>query len=252
MFSSFSPHHAPSHDFEPRLIHSQQQPVSSAMNMNSNRPFSLCSSCYASDNLLLPNEGQSHKEWHSRGYLPHFDHPGMIQAITFRLFDSVPKRVIDQWRVQLKIAEHESADNHQYHILYSRIEKYSDLCEGACWLNNPKIAKFMQETLLHFDNQRYKLLAWCIMPNHIHALIKTIENFLLGNIIHSWKSFSAKKINEMLNRRGKVWMPEYHDRYIRNEEHYRAMEKYIAENPVKAGLCQNPEDWQWSHRRRLA
>jgi REP element-mobilizing transposase RayT len=43
-----------------------------------------------------------------------------------------------------------------------------------------------------------------------------------------------------------LWPREYWDRYIRNEKHLRATIAYIEQNPVKAGLCSNTSDWQWS------
>ncbi|MDI9382707.1 MAG: transposase [Verrucomicrobiota bacterium] len=101
--------------------------------------------------------------------------------------------------------------------------------------------------MLHFDGERYRLLAWCIMPNHVHTLIETVVGFPLGEVVHSWKSFTANESNRVLNRQGEIWMPDYFDRFIRDAKHYDAVVEYIAENPVKAGLCSNPKEWRWSH-----
>jgi putative DNA methylase len=104
----------------------------------------------------------------------------------------------------------------------------------------------IQNTLLHFDQDRYMLIAWCVMPNHVHVMIEMMRGFPLSNIMHSWKSFSAKEANKILNRNGEFWMSEYFDRFIRDERHFYAAKTYILNNPVKAGLCEKPEQWKFS------
>ncbi len=89
------------------------------------------------------------------------------------------------------------------------------------------------------------------MPNHVHVLIQPARN--LASIVQGWKSFTARWI--LRNRTalgldipegGTLWMREYWDRYIRDENHYRTVVDYIHHNPVKAGLCASPELWPWS------
>ena len=185
-----------------------------------------------------------HKAWHSRDYLPHFDNPGLVQAITFRLADSVPGDVIEQWCLELALSGAEPASDPRCAELRDRIETYADTGKGDCWLRDPRCAEIVEDALLHFDGQRYRLLAWCVMPNHVHVLIETIPGFPLGDIVHSWKSFTAKVCNERLNRDGRFWMPDYFDRFIRDDEHLRRAATYIHENPVRAKLCQDPCDWR--------
>jgi REP element-mobilizing transposase RayT len=84
------------------------------------------------------------------------------------------------------------------------------------------------------------------MPNHVHVLIETREGYPLGAVAHSWKSFTAKEANAILGRAGNFWMPDYFDRFIRDERHYWATVAYIENNPVVAGLCRRPRDWRFS------
>ncbi len=101
--------------------------------------------------------------------------------------------------------------------------------------------------LLHFDGQRYRMIAWCIMPNHVHVLIESIDAaHLLPSIIHSWKSFTATKVNKLLGRSGSFWMEDYYDRFIRNDAHLQATLDYIRQNPVKAGLVPQAEEWTYA------
>ena len=84
------------------------------------------------------------------------------------------------------------------------------------------------------------------MPNHVHLLVKQLKGFPLGEVVKSWKVFTARKANAILGRSGQFWMREYHDRRIRDEEQMNRAVAYIRNNPVKAGLCERPEDWPWS------
>jgi REP element-mobilizing transposase RayT len=184
----------------------------------------------------------SHKEWYSRGYIPHFDHPGLIQGITFRLADSLPLHVRKSMAEELK-----NADNSAQR---ARFETYLNAGYGACYLRDPRIASLVENALLHFDGARYRLIAWVIMPNHVHVLIETFEGYPLGNILHSWKSYTAKEANRILGRTGQFWFREYFDRYIRDERHLGRAIWYIHNNPVKAGLADRPEDWPFSSASR--
>ena len=128
-----------------------------------------------------------HKAWHSRGYLPHLDQPGAIQSLTFRLSDSVPADIISHWKRELAITGDEKPDDPRCAELRERIERYADQGHGACWLRDEPIASRVEEALFHFDGVRYRLLAWVVMPNHVHVLIETLPGFPLADVIHSWK-----------------------------------------------------------------
>ncbi len=83
------------------------------------------------------------------------------------------------------------------------------------------------------------------MPNHVHVLIEVKEHSL-SDIVRSWKSYTAHQVNKLLGRTGRFWMPDYFDRFIRDERHFAATVEYIRQNPVKAGLVDAPEKWPWS------
>ena len=127
-----------------------------------------------------------------------------------------------------------------------------DLGHGACHLADPRIATVIENALLYFDNQRYRLIAWVIMPNHVHTIIEVYEGFSLVKIIHSWKSYSASIANGILGLEGIFWQPEYFDRFMRNADHLENAVNYIHANPIKAGLVENQEDWPFSSARLLS
>jgi len=180
--------------------------------------------------------------WHSRGYLPHFDGRPMPQFITFHLAGSLPKKVIQRWREELKSLKYEQ----ERIVLQRRIERYLDHGYGDAFLKLPQVAWMVQNSLLKFDGVRYRLFAWVVMPNHVHSLLTRFEEFELSDILHSLKSFTSHEANKILHRSGQFWIEDYFDRYIRDQKHFEKTMKYIENNPVKAGLCIEPGDWPYS------
>ena len=180
--------------------------------------------------------------WHSRGYLPHFDERDVPQFITSHLFDSVPGSVLQRWKRELNVSN-PRADQI---LLQRRIEKYLDHGYGQAFMKDHRVATMIQDVLLGSDNESYRLSAWVVMPNHIHMLATRFEGYTLADIMQSFKSLTSHKANKLLNRRGRFWMLDYFDRYIRNAEHFAKTVQYIENNPVKARLCKRPEDWPFS------
>ncbi len=180
--------------------------------------------------------------WHSRGYLPHFEGGSILQEVTFRLTDSFPSELLDRWRNELACLPRREAQAERR----KRIEAYLDLWAGEALLRDPRVAGMVEKALLYFDAVRYRLHAWVVMPNHVHALFTPEKGFTLSSILHSWKSFTTKEANRILSRHGQFWQEEYFDRYVRNEEHYWTAVDYIEMNPVEAGLCARKEDWPFS------
>ena len=127
-----------------------------------------------------------------------------------------------------------------------RIERVLDSGHGELLLGDAKIAELVENALLHFDGERYKLLSWVIMPNHVHVIATPQDDWSLASIVHSWKSFTATKANGVLGRSGQFWAREYFDRVIRDDLHYANAVSYVEMNPVKACLCGRPEDWRFS------
>lgn len=179
--------------------------------------------------------------WHHQNSLPHYEAGERMQLITYRLFDSMASETLAQYQELIEVAKGR-LDPRQL----SRMETFLDEGRGSCMLQHESVARMVCENLLHFDQVKYKLHAWVIMPNHVHVLITPVNGFLLSEIVHSWKSFTSKKANKLLNRRGEFWRRDYFDRLIRDEKHYIRTVEYIHNNPVKASLCLAPEDWQFS------
>ena len=203
-------------------------------------------------------------ENHCRNYLPHIENQ-KCQMITFRLYDSVPKSVIEQWKstlADLQTPNGSQASSLQdknktqtqassLHKIETRrilklLDKYEDAGYGQCYLKDDRAAEIVKNALFYYHQVKYEVISWCIMPNHVHVLISLLKEVSLSEILHSWRSFSSNEINKLFNRTGRLWMPEYFDRYIRDEDHFNNVVNYIHNNPVKAGLVDDPTRYRWS------
>jgi REP element-mobilizing transposase RayT len=189
--------------------------------------------------MPVPKQPDTPDGWHSRGYLPHFDGGEIPQFITFRLADSMPQELLERWRQELGSELNINVDA----ALRKRIELYLDQGYGECHLRDPRIAEPVQNSFLFFDGERYRLTAWVIMPNHAHMLMTPCAGQKLSRVLHSLKSYTANQANKLASRSGQFWQPESFDRYVRDADHFAKVIAYIENNPVKAHLCEKPEDW---------
>jgi type I restriction enzyme R subunit/putative DNA methylase len=185
-------------------------------------------------------------------YLPHITLDRAVYSVTFRLADSLPESVLHKWKAERedmpRLASRlnrplSAAEEKRLREVFSlEVEEHLNRGFGACWMNRDAVASAVAETLHFFDHQRYCLLAWCVMPNHVHSVIQPQDGHELPDIVHSWKSFSAKRANQVIGRKGRFWHTEYYDHVIRNETDLAHAVEYALGNPEKAGLMK----WKWT------
>jgi putative transposase len=131
--------------------------------------------------------------------------------------------------------------------LRRKVERYLDRGQGECHLRRPEIADLTAEALHHMDGKQYWLDDWVIMPNHVHVILLPAPNFSLSDILKGRKQYVSRRANLLLKRTGEpFWQRESYDHWIRNDEEKSRIRRYIRMNPMKACLCQSPEDWKWS------
>ena len=186
-------------------------------------------------------------------YLPHWTREHAIYAVCFRLADSLPQSVLNAWiaeRAEIAAVAAQqgrplsASEEKRLSELHSeRIDVALDAGYGACYLSDPRVAELVGAALRHFEGAHYRLHAWCVMPNHVHGVIEPLEPHTLFAIVRSWKSYTAKEANRILERTGTFWKTEYYDHLIRDASEFDHALRYIEENPVKAGL----KDWPWVH-----
>jgi REP element-mobilizing transposase RayT len=127
-----------------------------------------------------------------------------------------------------------------------RIDAALDAGHGARLLGDPGCAQLVVDALHHFDGERYCLIAWCVMPTHVHVVVEPQLDHELGAIVKSWKAYSATQINRKLDRTGPFWASDYFDRFMRDDDQLSATIAYVEGNPVAAKLVTAAIDWPFS------
>jgi REP element-mobilizing transposase RayT len=181
-----------------------------------------------------------HAEIRRGAFLPHWTSAGAIYHTVFRLTDSLPAAVIQRFREEEKLATPAVPPEAD---LAKRVERYLDEGHGNCWLSQPKVAALVARAVTHFESTHYELHAWCVMPNHVHVVMRPLGSQILSDILHSWKSFTAKEANRMLGREGSFWQKESYDHIVRDADELQRTIRYVCENPHQAGLKDCP--WVW-------
>jgi len=172
---------------------------------------------------LVPSMGEAKASLPNKKYshLPHIDIEGYYQFITFRTFDSLDNYL-------QKIYNTDVANKQKQY----NIDKYLDSSKNGSCLNG-LVLKYLSDFLKEQDKKLYQLIAFCIMPNHVHLLFKPLDK--LSKIMQQIKGITAKNINTMLNKKGKFWASDYYDKAIRDEKHFYTTYEYIKNNPLKLG-----------------
>jgi carbamoylphosphate synthase large subunit/REP element-mobilizing transposase RayT len=178
-----------------------------------------------------------------RRNLPHREQPEATYFVTFRLADSVPQKLLQDWHEEqnswLKFHPKpwDWKTEREYHRRFvEEREDWLNRGHGCCLLRDSRTGQIVADALRFFDGERYHLDSFVVMPNHVHALVQPMGNNSLSEILHSWKSFTATEINRVTNRREELWMHESYDHIVRDWEELLNWRRYIAENPEKARL----------------
>jgi putative transposase len=188
------------------------------------------------------------------GNLPHWYQPGVTYFVTFRTEDSVPQELSQSWYARRRAwlrregIDPDSSDwksalpsrpelERAFHETFTReFMEYLDRGFGACLLRQPDLAKFVANSLMHFDTQRYHLGDFVVMPNHVHLLVGLVGSTEIERQCKSWKRFAAGQINRASGGSGRFWQEESFDHLVRSSGQFDALQLYIAENPKKANL----------------
>ena len=223
-----------------------------------------------------------------RRNLPHIQPPGATFFVTFNLAGSLPRSVLQQWRAEknqleaekIRILKSQNNDRlasveqtifEQKREWFRKFEKTLDNAQnGPVWLKDDQIAKEVADSMHYLDGKVYRLDAYCIMANHVHivfaplpqppetdavdlrddtAQTNTLCYNTISSIMQSLKGYTARKANQLLGRSGTFWNHESYDHTVRNASEWQRIITYVLNNPVKAGLVDEWEKWQWSYYR---
>ena len=200
-------------------------------------------------------------EYRSRN-LPHWQTPDGVYFITFRLKDSLPKEVINRLRYEKEMTKNElltkglseeelKIELQQLRHLY--FGKFDDLLDktkqGPNFLKEPKVAKIVGDSIMYFDEERYKIICYIIMSNHVHLVFYKLQ-MEIQDILGSIKKFSARKINELHDKKGRtVWLAESYDHLIWSRKELAHWVTYTLNNSTKIGLVKHWKDFPYCYLR---
>ena len=192
--------------------------------------------------------------------LPHWAQTATLSFITWRTADSLPSSVLqqiteereelirnfgldphDDWKQEM--AQLAPADRGR--IQWSLFEVWDEQLDrgaGELILANPELSQIVADSLLHFDEDRYYLTDFVVMPNHVHLLSAFANEDALIKQCTSWKRFTARQINAVLGTSGEFWQVEQFDHLVRSEEQFQHFRRYIAANPQRSRL--SPEQYR--------
>ena len=199
-----------------------------------------------------------------RRHLPHLQPPGATLFIAFRLAGSIPAEVLQQLRAEAdrveailaRISDPKERTERAYleqRRLFGKWDTALDTAQsGPFWLRDSRVAGLVAESMHHRDGWVYDLVAYCIMPNHVHVVYTPLPKedgtyHAMSAIMHSLKLYTASESNLLLGREGQFWQHENYDHVVRDEAELRRIIWYVLNNPVKAGLVECWEDWKWSY-----
>jgi REP element-mobilizing transposase RayT len=180
------------------------------------------------------------QSFHSR-HLPHFYNSTGTFFITYRLYGTLPKDVVERMQNDLLQKERKQC--------FKNFDAVLDAASyGPTYLKIPEIAEVNKNSLHYADEKDYRLICFTIMSNHIHVLFELTENNKgISKIMQSLKRYSARESNKILNRTGTFWQDESYDHLVRDNDEFKSIIEYIILNPVKAGLVENWKDYPYTY-----
>ncbi|MCK4708978.1 MAG: transposase, partial [Gammaproteobacteria bacterium] len=149
-------------------------------------------------------------------HLPHIDIEGFYQFVTFRTHDST-----DSYLKKLSLQNKANSE------IQLDIDQYLDSSQKGAYLTGEALA-YLRDFLISKDGILFELVAFSIMPNHVHLLFKPNEKLVV--VMQKIKGASSRVINQMLSQKGKFWATDYYDKAIRDERHFSVVYKYIKHN----------------------
>ncbi|HZS48838.1 MAG TPA: transposase [Blastocatellia bacterium] len=212
-----------------------------------------------------------------RRNLPHLQPFGATLFVTCCLEGSLPKAVLDWYKLQkqrfiakcerLQTSERAKAELELQRQWFARMEGALHKAEtGPTWLEDKLVARVVADALHFHDSKKYRLDAYSIMSNHMHLVIAPLQIVLakpephdekrdpeynsLPKILHSIKSFTGHEANKLLEREGHFWQHESYDHSIRDYEEWERVIAYVLNNPVKAGLVKQWQEWPFTYLRQ--
>jgi putative transposase len=169
-------------------------------------------------------------------HLPHWQPDGVPLFLTWCVYGAIPRN-------RFPPPGHQAAGK-----AFVWMDRFLDsAAHGPTWMKLDEIAKLVADAIRFCAESRhdYDLHSYVVMPNHVHMLVTPQTS--PAKFMQSLKGFTAREANKRLNRQGeRFWQVESYDHWVRDDEQFRKIVRYVEENAVKAGLAGRAEDYRWS------
>ncbi len=200
------------------------------------------------------------KKRYYRRSLPHIFPPHGTIFFTYCLDGALPDKIVERLRLerenQIAALRKQHLDPHMIRKRLSSISelyfgKYDALIDqcgsGPIYLQIPEIATIVSDSMHFLDRSgKYELICYCIMSNHVHKIVTEIHDHL-PHVLQSHKGYTGKLANQVLSRNGRFWQRESFDHVILDEIAMIEKVRYVLNNPVKAGLVDEFQDWPFHY-----
>ena len=111
--------------------------------------------------------------------------------------------------------------------------------------DQPEAARIVLSSLQWLQGRgRIRLECAVVMPDHLHFIAQLCSGSLT-ELMRTLKGYTAREINQLLNRKGPLWQPQYHDHAIRKDEVLEEVTLYCLHNPVRAGLVSDFHEYAY-------
>ena len=225
----------------------------------------------------------------SERHRPHIHPPDSILFVTYRLAGSIPRATVREYKAkkvwlsgQLRLVSNEARENDTPELKrwLEQVEnfnrdwfvKFEDIMHkaknGPVWMKDERVADAVASSLKKLDGYAYRLDAYSVMSNHVHAVFKpfvsekelrksfdedsrpifTSGHPSLSRIMQSLKGGSSRECNRILSGTGQFWEHESFDHVVRKGKFYQTV-RYLLNNPIKAGLVREWREWRWNYCR---
>ncbi len=180
-----------------------------------------------------------------RRNLPHIQPKDAIFFITFRLANTLSKNILDEYIIEKKRLIKQTNHSILTKLYFEKTESYLDH-QNDGFLKEEPISKVIKKSIFFYDERFYNTIAFCIMPNHVHLIINTMNYpyLPLAKILQRIKGYSARQINLLRKTKGTVWQAESYDHVIRSRNELESLVEYTINNPVKAGFVSHWSKWK--------
>jgi REP element-mobilizing transposase RayT len=185
------------------------------------------------------------------GRLPHWEVEEGRYFITMRIAGALPRVAQQEIRAKsLELASFRNSKSLDWLVkqraMFVAMEKWLDNANTNLWLTKPTVAAMIVEAIqTREDRGDWKVHEFVIMGNHIHLFCEFRAKGM-KRVMEDFKRWTGHRAAELISIGDRFWQREWFDHWSRSDREDDRIINYIRNNPVKAGLVKQWQDWDWT------